>query len=112
MVKISLSEFTNKAKLVKINDSYEVYDLTFGSIVVSMTTLHPDKATTGHFHGDTEEVYYFISGRGEIHLDNTKDEITQSDIVLVPKGVFHKVCNKGNEDLIFLCYFNKYQDRG
>lgn len=76
-----------------------------------MTVLHEGKSTTGHFHNDTEEIYFFIKGEGEIQLDDKKDDVTGGDIVLIPRGVFHRVLNKAKGDLTFLCFFEKYQGR-
>ena len=112
-MKIPLNEFTGKARLAKKSDRYEVYDdLSLENIVISMTVLHKDKSTTGHFHNDTEEIYFFVKGKGEIQLDDKKEDITRSDIVLIPRGIFHRVFNKGKGDLTFLCFFEKYQGRG
>jgi len=111
-MKTSLSEFSEKAKLVKSSDRYEVYDLALESLVLSMTVLHRDKSTTGHSHDDTEEIYLFIEGEGEIQLDHEKQRIVRGDIVMIPQKAFHRVFNSGNGDLTFLCVFTKYHGRG
>jgi oxalate decarboxylase/phosphoglucose isomerase-like protein (cupin superfamily) len=35
-------------------------------------------------------------------------DVEPGDIVLIPDGDFHKVFNKGDEDLEFVCVFQKY----
>ena len=82
-MKIPLNEFTRKATLSKTSDRYEVYDLGLENLVISMTVLHEGKSTTGHFHNDTEEIYFFVKGKGEIQLDDKKEDVTDSDIVLI-----------------------------
>jgi len=111
-MKTSLTEFSQKAKLVKKSDRYEVYDLALESLVLSMTVLHRDKATIGHSHADTEEIYLFIGGKGGIQMGNEKQDVVSGDIVIVPRRVFHRVFNAGDGDLTFLCLFKKYPGRG
>ena len=51
-----------------------------------------------------EEVYFFISGNGEMQLDDEKFLIDSGDIVLVKDNVFHKVLNTSSkEKLYFIC---------
>ena len=109
---IPLNEFTKRASLVKKSDGYEVYDLALESLVLSMTVLYRDKSTTGHSHDDTEEIYLFIGGKVEIQLDNEKQDVVSGDIVIIPRGIFHHVFNKGKGNLTFLSFFEKYQGRG
>ena len=111
-MKIPLNQFTRKAMLVKKSDRYEVYDLGLENLVICMTVLHEDKSTIGHFHNDTEEIYFFVKGEGEIQLDDKREDVTGGDIVLTPRGIFHRVFNKEKGDLIFLSFFEKYQGRG
>lgn len=110
-MKIPIKDFAKRAKLVKSDERYEVYDLGMENLVASMTVLHPNKETTGHAHSETEEVYFFLKGRGKIQLDNEEQEVKKDDLILIPQGCFHKVFNKGSEDLIFLCIFEKYEGR-
>lgn len=111
-MKIPLNEFTRKATLSKKSDRYEVYDLGLENLVISMTVLCEGKSTTGHFHNDTEEIYFFVKGEGEIQLDDKKEDVTGSDIVLIPRGIFHRVFNQAKGNLTFLSFFEKYQGRG
>lgn len=110
-MKVPINEFAKRAKLVKSDDRYEVYDLSMERLVASMTVLHPDKETTGHAHSEAEEIYFFLRGEGKIQLDSEEQEVKKDDLILIPKGCFHKVFNKGSEDLIFLCIFEKYEGR-
>lgn len=111
--KTSISEFTEKATLVKNNDRYEVYDLSQGNLVISMTVLHGGKSTVGHSHNETEEIYLIVDGKGEIQLgDSENEDVVTGDIVIIPGGIFHSVLNTGNDNLTFLCFFKKYPGRG
>ena len=114
-MKISAEEFPKKVKPIRDNEIYSVHDLDFlNHLMVSMTVLHPGKATTGHKHdGDQEEVYIFLEGSGEMQLDEERFPVRKGDIVLISKGVFHRVFNTQKDgNLKFLCVFEKYSGRG
>ncbi|RLJ09799.1 MAG: cupin [Candidatus Aenigmatarchaeota archaeon] len=112
-MKINLRDFPKKVKPIRDNEVYSVHDLyELENLVVSMTILHPKQATRGHSHEETEEVYIFLQGEGEMQLDDKRFKVEKNDLVLVPKGVFHRVFNQGEIDLIFLCVFEKYENRG
>ena len=109
-MKIPLNEFTKRATLIRDNDKYKVYDLSLEKLVMSMTILHKGKSTTGHSHIETAEIYFFIDGNGVIQIDDKPMEsVSATDIILIPSGVFHRVFNKGNGNLVFLCFLKKYQ---
>ncbi len=110
--KLSLDDFQRIGRVVKQSDVYTVLDVSqLDDLVVSMTTLHPGKETSGHSHGEADEVYFFVSGEGEMQLDKKRFGVKKGDIVLIPKGSFHKVFNGSGSDLVFVCVFEKYGDR-
>ena len=93
--------------VVKRDDRYIVKDNTeLDNLIVSGTTLHSGKSTTGHSHAGQEEVYNFIWGTGEMEIDGDRFQVAPGDIVLVKDGVFHRVFNTGAVDLYFVCVFN------
>ena len=99
------SEFKVNGKIVKQDDRYIVEDnTTLNNLVLSSTRLNPGKETTGHKHSGQEEVYFFISGQGEMQLDDNKFSVEPGDTVLIKDGVFHKVYNLSDEEeLYFIC---------
>ena len=100
-----LPEFEIGGKVVKEDDRYVVKDnTTLKNLVLSSTRLHAGKETTGHNHKGQEEVYFFISGQGEMQLDDDKFSVEPGDTVLIKDGVFHKVYNHSDEEeLYFIC---------
>ena len=100
-----LPEFEIGGKVVKEDDRYVVKDnTTLKNLVLSSTRLHAGKETTGHNHKGQEEVYFFISGQGEMQLDDNKFSVEPGDTVLIKDGVFHKVYNPSDEEeLYFIC---------
>jgi len=100
------------ARLVKSDDRYIVCDKPLGkNLVLSITILHVGKHTTGHSH-PVSEVYFFVEGRGEIELDGKRKGVRSKDIVPIMPGEFHRVYNTSKKDLVFVCVFEKYGERG
>jgi len=112
-MKIDIKEFSGKVKPVRDNEIYSVHDLEYlDHLNVSMTILHPGKATLGHEHEDKDEVYIVVDGRGELQLDEKRFGVETGDIILIKGGQFHRVFNTTDEDLVFICIFEKYKGRG
>jgi mannose-6-phosphate isomerase-like protein (cupin superfamily) len=112
-MKIHVDLFQKKIKPIRDTEVYSVHDLLYlKNINVSMTILHPGKATAGHEHEKEEEVYVFFSGKGNMQLGKKKFKVGKGDIILVKSRQFHKTFNNGKKDLIFICIFQKYLGRG
>lgn len=82
--------------------------------------LHPDKAdlalryslahavippgTTSFPHVlKTSEVYYIISGVGEMHINDEKEIVKPGTAVYIPPDAVQYIHNPGAEDLVFIC---------
>jgi len=101
-----------EGRLVKSDERYVVVDRPLGeNLVLSITILHPGKHTTGHSHL-VAEVYFFIEGEGEIELGVQRHLVRGKDVVPIRPNEFHRVYNISNRDLIFVCAFEKYGERG
>ncbi len=111
-LKLREEELKKNGRLVKEDERYEVYDIKMSDLVLSLTVLHPERSTTGHDHENAEEIYHFISGKGEILLGNQKYQAEAGDIFTVPKGTFHRVFNTCKENLEFIAIFEVYEGRG
>ena len=66
-------------------------------------TVKPGHATHRHRHLQTEEIYHFLRGCGQLQLDDAVREVQTGDTVLIPPGCWHSVVNHGEHDLVFLC---------
>ena len=92
--------------VVKDTDNYTLVDNTeLKQLIVSSTELKPHQSTRGHSHPGQEEVYYFISGAGEMELDQQRFAVQGGDVVLIHDSVFHRVHNPSNSPLYFVCVF-------
>ena len=95
-----------EGEIVKEDDRYIVKDNTsLKNLIVSSTTLFPNKSTSGHKHKGQEEVYMFLTGNGYIYLNEEKLSVQAGDMVLIEDGVFHKV-ESGASGLYFVCVFD------
>jgi|GEM_PF-219972 glycerol-3-phosphate cytidylyltransferase len=107
-VKDVLDSPVMQGTVVKDNETYMIVDnVELNGLTVSTTILHPEKSTTGHSHKGIEEVYYFISGNGDMVLDDKTLPVEGHSVITIPDGVFHRVINNSKEeDLNFICTFN------
>ena len=51
----------------------------------------------------TSEVYYFVSGRGRMHVDGETTLVAGEQALYVPPGSVQHLENTGTDDLVFLC---------
>ena len=60
-------------------------------------------ATEEHFHATSEEIYYIISGVGEMQVEGESFLVHMGDAIALLPGGKHKSWNCGEADLVFLC---------
>jgi len=107
MANIILNNNDIGGEVIKDNETYRLIDnKTLNNLILSQTQLHAGQSTRGHSHAGQEEVYFFVSGSGEMEVDNQRFEVYSGKIVLIPDGAFHRVHNTGTIDLIFNCVFD------
>ncbi len=94
--------------VVKDNETYVLKDNTvLKNLILSSTDLKPKQSTRGHSHPGQEEVYYFVSGVGEMEIDDQRFNVQGGDVVLIPDGAFHRVHNGSKSNtLYFVCVFD------
>ena len=51
----------------------------------------------------TSEVYYILSGRGEMHIDSEIQILVPGDAVYIPPNAKQFIYNCGDEALVFIC---------
>jgi len=60
-------------------------------------------ATTPHFHPQTEEIYYILSGTALMQIGRQQREVGPGDAIAIPPGAAHQITNTGDEVLKLLC---------
>jgi mannose-6-phosphate isomerase-like protein (cupin superfamily) len=48
-----------------------------------------------------EEIYFIMSGEGEMHVDDESRKVTPGDAIWIPAGSSHALANTG-ESLLFI----------
>jgi len=66
------------------------------------TSLEPGQGIQPHFHPDSEEIYYVLSGYGVMTIGEEKQEISRGDVVYIPSPAPHILLNTGNVPLRFI----------
>lgn len=70
---------------------------------LAVATVPPGAATEEHYHGVSEEIYFFTSGTGVMKLGDEEAAVSAGDTVVIPPGTPHKLSNTGAEPLKLLC---------
>lgn len=66
-------------------------------------TLPPGASTTPHYHPQTEEIYYILTGQGLMRIETDTAEVGPGDAIAIPPGRTHEITNTGSVPLVFLC---------
>jgi len=75
-------------------------------IVFRQRALHPG-ATIGEHRNDKDEIYYVLSGRGELMLDGKRRDVGPGDAILTRDGSTHALAQRGDEDLVIIVVYRK-----
>ena len=74
--------------------------------LVEIAVPAPGEAPRGrHFHSDTEECIYVLSGEGCTESDSGNHVLRSGDTIHIPAGETHVTRNTGAEPLMLLCFF-------
>jgi mannose-6-phosphate isomerase-like protein (cupin superfamily) len=55
-----------------------------------------------HYHTNSENVYYLLSGRLLVQLDDIATELAPGDAAFIPAGVPHSATNVGDDDAVLI----------
>jgi len=74
-------------------------------------TIPPGSSVLEHYHIKTEELYFVISGEGQMFIEGEFRTIGKGDAVVILPGQRHKVSNNGKIDFVmFVTCAPAYQD--
>lgn len=91
--------------LIAENERYTIHDLEVDELTVSLTELKNTQETRGHSHVECSEIYFFKKGKGKMQVGDQMYYVIKGSIILVPRGLFHKVINLRTEKLVFVAVF-------
>jgi mannose-6-phosphate isomerase-like protein (cupin superfamily) len=66
---------------------------------VGMSKVDLGSRSNRHSHDQQEEIFYVVSGRGEIEVGEEKQAVEPGSIVVVPPTLSHSLINTGDETL-------------
>ena len=75
-------------------------------LVFRQRALHRG-ASIGEHRNDKDEIYYVLSGRGELMLDEARREVGSGDAILTRKGSSHGLKQVGDEDLVIVVVYRR-----
>lgn len=93
---LGLDEPGQRRKVFKIVDRE-----TVGSefMVAGLTIFEPGESSSLHNHPGSEEINYIVRGSGKVLSDGEEEEFGPNSFMFIPKGVFHRHVNTGDEPL-------------
>ena len=65
-------------------------------------TVKPGKRLSYQKHARRSEHWFVVRGSGTVVLDGVTKDVAAGSAVDVPVGVPHRMCNSGEEDLVFV----------
>lgn len=73
-------------------------------------TLEPEGGQVPWHDQQQEEVYFIVSGKGEMCLGEQRTTMEGGQAVYIPPGVFHQLTNIGDEPLIMIYVYGPAGD--
>ena len=78
-------------------------------IQINHGTVKAGFALGGAAH-EEDEIYYILSGRGRLRLDDDVIDITGGQVIFIPAGCFHALDNRdSDEDLCILTFWRDWR---
>jgi mannose-6-phosphate isomerase-like protein (cupin superfamily) len=77
-------------------------DLGSRNLTVTWVDVPPGAEQRPHAHGESEQVYVIVRGRGRMQVAGDVEEVGEGDLVLIPPGAQHGIMNDGSETLVYI----------
>ncbi|MCL2057533.1 MAG: cupin domain-containing protein [Oscillospiraceae bacterium] len=110
----SLRDHVKDREKTVLRDTYYLIEQGIApsrTLTMGQTVIYPTGSTTGHSHDDMEEVYYVISGEGEMVVGEDRYPVRAGDALYVPPGEFHTTFQKGNLPLTVVWVTAKLENK-
>lgn len=117
MKKLSpLAVDVNKVKPLSFGESYDSrmildHEITGRDNVIQINhgTVKPGFALGGGVH-EEDEIYYILSGKGKLQLDDEIIDVYPDQIIFIPAGCFHALDNReSDEEMKILTFWRDYR---
>ncbi len=106
----------NKVKPLSFGESYDSrmildHEITGRDNVIQINhgTVKPGFALGGGVH-EEDEIYYILSGKGKLQLDDEIIDVYPDQIIFIPAGCFHALDNReSDEEMKILTFWRDYR---
>ena len=106
----------NKVKPLSFGESYDSrmildHEITGRDNVIQINhgTVKPGFALGGGVH-DEDEIYYILSGKGKLQLDDEIIDVYPDQVIFIPAGCFHALDNReSDEEMKILTFWRDYR---
>ena len=72
---------------------------------MGFVTLEPGGGQVPWHNQEQEEIYFIVSGTGEMCLGEERQIVSSGQAIYIPSGVFHQLTNTGTEPMqMMYCY--------
>jgi mannose-6-phosphate isomerase-like protein (cupin superfamily) len=93
---------------VRIKQIFQPGEIKGKARLIAEFTLPEGSSVGFHTHDNEEEIYYFLSGRGEVDDNGERRRIGPGDAMHTGEGKGHAVFNTGSEPLQFMAVILLY----
>lgn len=86
---------------------------TAGSRLVDyrISTYQPMAYVETHAHEVQEQIYHVLEGEGSMEIAGKRQIVRKHDVIFIPPGIPHSICNNGISDLTFIVVTTPVEDR-
>lgn len=78
-------------------------------IQINHGTVKAGYALGGGVHGE-DEIYYILSGKGKLQLDDKIVDVAGGQVIFIPAGCFHALDNReSDEDMCILTFWRDWR---
>jgi len=102
-----------RAALVRYRDEVPPVDCPYGDVTRVVTAgaggvanVHVVRVSEGseHYHAEYDEVYYVLSGRGQLVLAEERYELRPGAVAVIPRGLRHSLAAEEGDVLEFIIF--------
>jgi quercetin dioxygenase-like cupin family protein len=103
MEKRPMERFNLKAKAEFQAEKMAKVDLVGSPHMMSgLNCFEPGQSQKVHAHGGADKLYYVVEGKGEFEVGESKQQVSQGELLYVPADLPHGVVNTSDARLIVL----------
>ena len=86
---------------------------TTGSRLVDyrISTYQPMAYVATHTHKVQEQIYHVLEGEGAMEIEGKVQIVRKHDVIFIPPGISHSICNNGIADLTFIVVTTPTEDK-